>query len=71
MNYEQAYQWLHGDRIEYSGCRASAEAMDSQVKALLSALEAIHQSSGQSWVRRTAREAIEAHKAATGRAVEA
>lgn len=23
MNYEQAYQWLHGDRVEYSGCPAS------------------------------------------------
>lgn len=34
MNYEQAYQWLHGDRKEYSGCRAAAEAMEAEIKAL-------------------------------------
>jgi len=34
MNYEQAYQWLHGDRTEYSGCHAAAEAMDGEVRRL-------------------------------------
>ena len=34
MNYEQAYQWLHGDRTEYSGCRAAAEAMEGEVREL-------------------------------------
>lgn len=34
MNYEQAYQWLRGDRKEYSGCRAAAEAMEAEVQAL-------------------------------------
>jgi hypothetical protein len=34
MNYEQAYQWLHGDRTEYSGCRAAAEAVEGEVKEL-------------------------------------
>ena len=34
MNYEQAYQWLHGDRTEYSGCREAAEAMDGEVRRL-------------------------------------
>lgn len=32
MNYEQAYQWLHGDRTEYSGCRAAAEAMAARIE---------------------------------------
>ncbi len=34
MTYEQAYQWLHGDRIEYSGCRAAAEAMEAEIVRL-------------------------------------
>lgn len=34
MTYEDAYQWLHGDRIEYSGCRRAAEAMEAEVKRL-------------------------------------
>ena len=47
MNYEQAYQWLHGDRAEYSGCRAAAEAMEAEVKRLRDALTTIyHQAHG-------------------------
>lgn len=34
MNYAQAYEWLHGDRIEYSGCRSAAEAMSAELEAL-------------------------------------
>jgi hypothetical protein len=39
MNNEQAYQWLHGDRTEYSGCRAAAEAMEAEIKRLRDALK--------------------------------
>lgn len=38
MNYEEAYRWLHGDRVEYSGCRAAAEAMEAKANALRGAL---------------------------------
>ena len=34
MNYEQAYQWLHGDRVEYSGCRAAAECFEAEIREL-------------------------------------
>ena len=31
MDYETAYQWLHGDRVEYSGCRSAAEAAETEI----------------------------------------
>lgn len=34
MNFYEAYQWLHGDRTEYSGCRSAAEAMRREVDIL-------------------------------------
>ena len=34
MNFDEAYQWLHGDRTEYSGCRSAAEAMRREVEIL-------------------------------------
>ena len=33
--HQDAYTWLHGDsRIEYSGCRAAAEAMKAEIDRL-------------------------------------
>lgn len=33
--HEDAYTWLHADaRIEYSGCRAAAEAMKAEIDRL-------------------------------------
>lgn len=34
MNHNEAYQWLHGDRIEYSGCREAAEALMQRIRLL-------------------------------------
>ncbi len=34
MDCEQAYEWLHKDRLEYSGCRAAAEAMRAEIDRL-------------------------------------
>lgn len=34
MDYETAYRWLHGDRVEYSGCRSAAEAMEAEIDRL-------------------------------------
>ena len=34
MDHMQAYQWLHGDRIEYSGCREAAEALMQRIRLL-------------------------------------
>ena len=34
MNHEKARDWLHGDRVEYSGCRAAAEAMQYEIDRL-------------------------------------
>lgn len=33
MNIEEAYQWLHGNRTEYSGCRAAAETYNAALTA--------------------------------------
>ena len=41
MDYETAYRWLHGDRVEYSGCRSAAEAMEAEIDRLRAVLEAI------------------------------
>ena len=38
MDYETAYRWLHGDRVEYSGCRSAAEAMEAEIDRLRAAL---------------------------------
>ena len=34
MDHIQAYKWLHGDRIEYSGCREAAEALMQRIRLL-------------------------------------
>lgn len=41
MTHEQAYQWLHGDRVEYSMCRSAAEAMEAEINRLAAALQAV------------------------------
>lgn len=39
MNIEEAYQWLHGDRVEYSGCRTAAETYNAALTAERAVLE--------------------------------
>lgn len=34
MDHIEAYKWLHGDRIEYSGCREAAEALMQRIRLL-------------------------------------
>ncbi len=41
MDVKSAYQWLHGDRLEYSGCRAAAEAMKAELDRLRAERDAL------------------------------
>ena len=34
MDHIRAYRWLHGDRIEFSGCREAAEALMQRIRLL-------------------------------------
>lgn len=53
MNHEKAYEWLHGDHVEYSGCRAAAETMQAEIDRLRARVAELEAARGEPgvWIR--------------------